>query len=126
MDINDYLIGQSGKDWRELLSDWLGLLPESFTVWLVNRFGDVFTVFEDGSVHMLDVGVGAIKRLADNRDQFATLIDQGDNSGNWLMIDLVDRCVAAGLILSDMQCYGYKVPPIPGGDSLKEFAEVPY
>ena len=31
------------------------------------------------------------------------------------MIDLVDRCVAAGLILSDTQCYGYKVPPILGG-----------
>jgi hypothetical protein len=23
---------------------------------MVNRFGDVFVIFEDGSIHMLDVG----------------------------------------------------------------------
>jgi hypothetical protein len=58
MNIRDYLIEQSAKDWGELLSGWLGVLPASFTGWLVNRFGDVFAVFEDGSVHMLDVGTG--------------------------------------------------------------------
>jgi hypothetical protein len=115
MNIHDYLIEQSGKDWAELLSGWLGVLPASFTVWLVNRFGDVFAVFEDGSVHMLDVGTGVMQRLADSRDEFAARIDAGDNANNWLMIPLVDQCVAAGLTLSDGQCYGYKIPPILGG-----------
>jgi len=115
MNIHDYLIEQSGKDWSELLSGWLGVLPASFTVWLVNRFGDVFTVFEDGSVHMLDVGTGVMQRLADSRDDFAARIDAGDNANHWLMIPLVDQCVAAGLTLSEDQCYGYKIPPILGG-----------
>ena len=96
MNIHDYLIEQSGKDWSELLSGWLGVLPTSLTVWLVNRFGDVFAVFEDGSVHMLDVGTGVMQRLADSRDDFATRIDAGNNANNWLMIPLVDQCVAAG------------------------------
>lgn len=115
MNIQDYLIDQNGKDWSELLSGWSDLLPSSFTLWLVNRFGDAFTVFEDGSVHMLDIGIGVIERVADNRDHFATQIDAGDYASNWLMTHLVDKCVAAGLKLERNQCYSYKVPPILGG-----------
>jgi hypothetical protein len=83
VNIHDYLIDQSGKDWSELLSGWSAALPPPFTVWLVNRFGDVFAVFEDGSVHKLDVGTGAMQRLADSRDDFAARIDAGDNANHW-------------------------------------------
>ena len=51
----------------------------------------------------------------DNRQHFGSLLDVGDNANNWLMIPLVDICVAAGLRLSADQCYGYKVPPLLGG-----------
>jgi hypothetical protein len=116
MDINDYLIPQAGKDWSVLLCGWREALPESFTLWMVNRFGDLFTVHDDGSVHMLDVGAGRLARLADNRDHFCSLVDVGDNANNWLMIPLVNECVAGGMILRPNQCYGYKVPPILGGE----------
>jgi hypothetical protein len=115
MNVHHYLIDQSGKDWSELLSGWSDALPTSFSVWLVNRFGDVFATFEDGSIHMLDVGIGAVKRMADNRDHFADQIDVGDNANNWLMIPLVDQCVAAGITLADNQCYGFKIAPVLGG-----------
>jgi hypothetical protein len=120
MNVYDYLIDQNGKAWSELLSGWLGPLPPSFTVWLVNRFGNVFVVFEDGSVHMLDVGIGAIERVADSRDHFATQVDIDDNADNWFMTSLVDRCVAAGLCLDHNQCYGYKIPPCLGGEYAVE------
>ena len=45
-----------------------------------------------------------------------TLIDLDDNSNNWLMIPLVDQCVAAGMVLNADQCYGFKMPPILGGE----------
>jgi hypothetical protein len=122
MDVHDYLIDQSGKDWSELLSGWSDILPPSFTLWLVNRFGDVFAVFEDGSIHMLDVSIGAVKRIAEDRDHFADQIDVADNANNWLMIPLVDQCVAAGLTLAHNQCYGYKIPPLLGGQySVENF-----
>jgi hypothetical protein len=120
MNIHDYLIDQNGKNWSELLSGWVGALPSSFTLLLVNRFGDVFAVFDDDSVHMLDVGIGAIQRVADNRDHFATQLDADDSASDWLMIHLVDRCVAAGLSLGHNQCYSYKVPPILGGEYTVE------
>jgi hypothetical protein len=116
MDVMDYLIDQEGKDWAELLSGWSILLPGSYTVWLVNRLGDVFAVFDDDSVHFLDVGRGVVERVADNRDHFADLLDVGDNAGGWLAIGIVDACLEAGLKLSPNQCYGFKIPPMLGGN----------
>jgi hypothetical protein len=54
--IADYLIDQSGIDWPKALCSWSWLLPPEFTLWLVNRFGDLFLVLPDDTVHMLDVG----------------------------------------------------------------------
>jgi hypothetical protein len=115
MDLNDYLIPQAGKDWKVLLSGWFELLPRSFTLWMVNRFGDLFVVLDDDAVHMLDVGIGTFKRLANNRNHFAALMDVGDNANNWLMIPLVNACVASGMTLGPNQCYGYKIPPVLSG-----------
>src|ERR1035437_1028952 len=99
MNISDYLIDQSGKNWAELLSGWSPPLPASFTVAFVNRFGDVFAVYEDGSVNFLDVRISSVERVADGRDDYVTKLDIDDNAHNWLMVSLVDQCVAAGLTL---------------------------
>jgi hypothetical protein len=115
MDVMDYLIDLEGKDWEELLSGWRFLLPKSFNVWLVNRVGDVFAVFEDESVHMLDVGRGSIERVADNCDEFITRIDQDDHGNTWMMVSLVNACVKAGMKIGPNQCYGFKIPPMLGG-----------
>ena len=120
MNIHDYLIDQQGKNWSELFSDWGSLVPHSFTLWLVNRFGDAFLALDDGSIHMLDVGGGSFKRVADSRDHFASLLDVEDNADNWLMIPLVDACVAAGMTLGAHQCYGYQHPPLLGGQYTVE------
>jgi hypothetical protein len=82
MNIHDYLIDQAGKDWPALFSDWGSVLPRSFTLWLVNRFGDAFVVLDDGSVRMLDVGIGQFRPVADSRDHFATLLDVEANANN--------------------------------------------
>ena len=123
MNINDYLIDQRNKDWSQLLSGWAGTLPESFTLWLVNRFGDAFLVLDDGSVHMLDIGGGQISQVADSRDHFANSIDLDDNANNWLMIPLVDQCATALPPLGESQCYGFKVPPMLGGEYILDNIE---
>jgi hypothetical protein len=115
IDIHDYLIDQSKKDWANLLLGYAEVLPSSFTVWMVNRLGDVIAVFEDGSVHLLDTGNCIISRVASSRDEFCTLIDLDDNAEGWLMISIVDQCRESGMHLSENQCYGFKVPPILGG-----------
>jgi hypothetical protein len=114
--IHDYLIDQDGIDWSSAFKSWAWLLPEEFTLWLVNRFGDLFLVPPDGSVHMLDVGAGTLTRVAKSRADFSKKMDEADNANEWLMIPLVDQCRAAGVHLKPSQCYGFKTPPVLGGD----------
>lgn len=86
----------------------------------MNRFGDLFITLPDGSVHMLDVGIGALKRLAEDRGGFGRMLDEGDNANLWLMIPLVDSLAAAGVRLKGGQCYSFVVPPVLGGDYSPE------
>jgi hypothetical protein len=124
--VNDYLIDQSGIDWPRVLSGWSWLLPSEFTLWLVNRFADLFLVLSDGSVHMLDVGVGTLTHIADSRDNFCSRIDEGENANVWLMIPLVDELVARGITLQPGQCYGFKTPPVLGGNyTIENVAPLP-
>ena len=93
MSVHDYLIEHGDFDWGHLLSGWKWLLPPKFTLWLIIRYGDLFLILPDGSVNMLDVGIGSLTRMAESRDEFSRLIDEDDNANDWLMIPLVDRLV---------------------------------
>lgn len=120
MNVHDYLIDHNGFNWQELLGPWCRLIPQAVTPWLMNRFGDLFMVYEDGSVNMLDIGGGTVERLADTRDDFQDKIDQGNNANEWLMIPLIDKLVESGMLLGPGQCYGYKQSPVLGGDYTVE------
>jgi len=115
MSIHDYLIDHGGFDSPQLLSAWAWLLPAGVSPWLMNRFGDVFLIYPDGTIHMLDVGGGTVEKVADNRDDFSAKLDQEDNANQWLMLSLVDRLIEAGVRLKPGRCYGYKLPPVLGG-----------
>jgi hypothetical protein len=113
--VHDYLIDHCDFDWAQLLVGWEWLLPAEFNVWLMNRFGDLFLILPDGSVHMLDIGAGALTKMADSRDEFSRLIDEDDNADDWLMIPLVDQIVATGILLQPGQCHSLLIPPVLGG-----------
>ena len=115
MDLNDYVIKQEANDWRVLLAGWKDFLPPSYTLWFVNRLGDLFIVLDEGPVHLLNVGAATFTRVADTREQFGALLDQPSNATAWLATQLIDQCVAAGKVLTDNQCYGYKTAPLLGG-----------
>src|SRR3954462_12118482 len=110
MNVYDYLIDHNGLDGAQLLSGWEWLVPPEFSVWLMNRFGDLFLTLPDGTIHMLDVGGGSLTKLAESRDEFARIIDEDDNADDWLMIPLVDQLVAAGRVLELGQCYSFVTP----------------
>lgn len=115
MNINDYLIDQTGLDWPSLMKEWRWLLPSEFSVWLLTRVGDVFITLPDGSIHMLDVGAGKLQRVAQNRDEFCTKLDEPGVADDWLMIPIVDQLVASGAVLGSGQCYSYRMLPTLGG-----------
>lgn len=120
VNIENYLIDHEDFDWANLLQHRKRLLPDEFTIWMMNRFGDLFLVFNDDSVHLLDVSNGNIEKLADSRDEFCNKINEGNNANIWLMISLVDELVEKGKILSKGQCYSYIQLPILGGEYSTE------
>jgi len=123
-DLNDYLLDVGDAQWAELMADWSFVVPEDFTVWFANRFGNVFMVYPDGSVHLLIIDDGTLLCLAEGREQFALAIDRGNNASEWLMMPLIDACVAAGLTLTPGRCYGFKQLPVLGGTFETDNIEV--
>ena len=115
MDLNDYIIDHEGFDWATILEPWEHLLPEVCTVWIVNRFGEPTLMFDDGSVHLLDLELGAVKRLADSRDALGKLADDAQYARNWLQAAGTEAAEAAGMQLGPGQCYGYAQPLVLGG-----------
>jgi hypothetical protein len=120
MSVQDYLIDHTHFDWPNLLAGWAGLLPPKFTVWLMNRFGDLFLVLPDDSVQLLEVGAGTLTKLAESQDEFCQKMDEGDNASEWLHVSLVDHLVAAGLCSQPGFCYSFRVPPVLGGEPTVE------
>ena len=116
MDINDYLIDHQYYDWAMLLSEWNWLLPYDYRVWWMNKFGDLFLMFEDGSIHFFDVPCGTIEKIADSVDEFYELVNEGANANYWLMIPLVDKLMEAGVTMTEGRCYCFKISPILGGE----------
>ncbi|MEL6108533.1 MAG: T6SS immunity protein Tdi1 domain-containing protein [Planctomycetota bacterium] len=116
MQMDDYLLDHAEVDWSSVLAPWHWLLPASLTIWIVNRFGDIFAVLDDGCVYMFDVGRGTIERVAESREHFGDLLDTDDNASDWLMIPLVDDLVAGDKTLKPGECYGYALNPVLGGD----------
>ncbi len=99
MNLHDYLIDLEGKDWQSMLSAWAELLPATFTMWMVNRFGNVIVIVEDGSIHILDIHAATFEQVATSRDHFSDLADIPVSADDWVMIRLVDQGVAAGIEL---------------------------
>jgi hypothetical protein len=124
--VDDYLIEQPMDDWQSAISAWAWLLPPDATIWGISRFADVFLVMADGTVWMLDVGVGSLTRLADDTIHFQGLVEDEDNAVEWLMTPLVDDLVDSGMTLRSGQCYGFKIPPVLGGDyTIENVAMLP-
>jgi hypothetical protein len=115
MNLEAYLIDHSRFVWRDLLDDWTWLVPSTASVWMMNRFAELVLILEDGSVSYLETSAGALRAIAADQEDFVVKIDQGDNANEWLMIPLVDRCVASGMVLGANQCYGFKTSPTLGG-----------
>jgi hypothetical protein len=121
MQLEDYLIDHQAFDWKAILREWSWLLPkDEFTIWLMNRYGDLFLVFDDQTVHLLDIGSGSIEQIAESRNDFYCKIDESDNANIWLMIPLIDSLVKNGKLIQQGRCYSFIIPPVLGGEYIVE------
>jgi len=115
MDIEDYLISPEGLDFEKLFADWQVFLTENFSVWLINKFGDMFVIYDDKTIHMLDTGGATISQVAENQDDFISKLENSENASDWLLIDLVDEMKLRSAELGKNECFSFINPPILGG-----------
>jgi hypothetical protein len=121
MRLQDYLLAHEEFDWPLILADWRWLLPHGESaVLLMSRYGDLFLEFDEGGIHMLDVGNGSLEKVAESSPDFWRKINEAESANNWLMIPLVDQLVAAGNVLEPGRCYSFIIPPVLGGEYTVE------
>jgi hypothetical protein len=114
-DVENYLLNIEEIDWSAALSTWGWLLPDELSIWMVNRFGDLFLIADDASILHLDMGSGSISQLAKSEAEFVELVTDAENADHWFFATLVDRMVNSGMVLEAKQCYGFKISPVLGG-----------
>jgi hypothetical protein len=99
----------------DLLSDWRWLVGDSMRLLLVSAIGDMFLADAAGQVFWLDTGTGQLQQIAKSVNEFERLRQQREQADQWFIPQLVGDLIASGVRLSLGQCYGYKKPPILGG-----------
>jgi hypothetical protein len=126
METGHYTLDPELFDWPALLSRWKWLMPKPVTPLMVNRLGDLVIVNNDQTVSFFDIGRGRLNQIAASREEFDLLIEESKNSKEWLATPLVKKLLKQGLTFKaeDERIYGFKVPPLLGGEYEPENIEV--
>lgn len=105
------------EEWHRLLADWSWLVPGTFSPMAATLFGDAFLVGNQGEVQFLDAVQGQLTPVAESEEAF----QQQLQTGKWrelLRADLAEQLWAKGLCPREDECYGYRIPPILGGNVI--------
>ena len=120
---DDLTISPKGLDFEELMGSWRWLVDESFSPVLLSALGDFFLQDASGAVHWLDTAWGQLTKVADDPEEFNRLRVDPATAREWFRAELVGQLKAAGVQLQQQQCYGWKVPPVLGGEESAENLE---
>ena len=114
--LNDLTVNFDHLDGASLIEDWQWLVGESRYPILITALGDAFLQdSQDGSVHLLCVGVGGLERIADGLEQFRDLLSSRAFVQARFVPALIIQLRELGHVLEPGQLYGYRTPPVLGG-----------
>jgi len=122
--LEDLTVNFTGIEGADLVEDWRWLVGEQRLPILLTALGDAFLQdLTDGSVHLLSTGPGTIHQVATTVDELMTML----NDKAFVVENFVPRVVVElrnrGQTLAPGQIYGYKVPPVLGGEYATENLE---
>ena len=123
MNVNDLFCDLGGVAAQEILSDWAWLIDEDCSPFKMTAFGDLFLQNEKGHICFLDLVSGEMTRVATSETELATLLAKEEYIQEWLMPDLVSLLRERGVNLGERECYGFKIPPVLGGEISAENIE---
>ena len=111
VDWSRLLIRTDRPDISQLLGCWEWLIGRDMHPLVMTRFGDWFLADPDGRVHYLDLLEGTCTQVAASVPEFEQLMQEPDRLDSWFMLVFCDALYAAGHVLGEDQCFGFKVPP---------------
>jgi len=115
--LNDLTVNFAHLERAKILEDWIWLIGSRRLPILLSALGDAFVQdLDDGSVHLLSAGEGAIQRVADNGATFESLLSDRDFVMESFAPSVVVELREGGCVLLPGQLYGYKIPPHLGGE----------
>jgi hypothetical protein len=117
-----YFIQPSPEALGSALESWQWLDLRGKDVILVTAFADVFLSSDDG-VWFLDTLEGKLKRVFENREALEVSLSTEDGQELYLLSPFIDRAIRDGLVLSESQCYDFKLHPAIGGEVAYENIE---
>ncbi len=122
MTINDLSVNPGGFDRDAFLEDWHWLLPKDAKPVMITVLGDVFAQDPNGAVHFLDTCEGSTETVAEDGQQFQTLLKDPNFVLKHFHPRRVQELKAHGLTPNSGQCYSFKHPPVLGGkDELDNY-----
>lgn len=117
MTLNDLTVNFTHLNRATLLSAWQWLIGTSKLPVLIAASGDAFVQdTSDGSVHVLDVGSGAMHQVASSFEEFQALLQDNDFVVDYFAVEMIGDLRASGCILKAGEIYSFKQPPVLGGD----------
>lgn len=99
----------------EILSDWRWLVGEEAEIVLIGSLGDLFLRDGSGQVLWLDQGSGRLSVIAESEEEFRGLLQQPEQVNEWFLPQMVGDLLLLGRELAPGECFGYKLPPMVGG-----------
>jgi hypothetical protein len=113
---NELTVSPDGVDLDGLLSEWRWLADESYRVVVITSLGDLFLRREDGPIFWLNTCDGTLTEVASSAEEFKQLMGRPEHANEWFVPQLVGDILTAGKGLGPGECFGYKVPPVLGGE----------
>jgi hypothetical protein len=114
--LDDLTVNFNHLDREALLSEWRWLIGPRKQPILVAAIGDAYLQDpDDGTVHLLDVGGGALEQIAASVDEFRELLGDRDFVTDAFVPSTIVALRNEGKTLAAGQVYSYVKPPVLGG-----------
>lgn len=114
--MNELTIDTSAVDVEGMLDAWRWLADESHRPILVSALGDVFLQVPTGAVFRLECGLGRLEEVAPDGEAFRRALTQRESVTEWFLPGLVAELLTLGPPLGPGEVYGWKTPPVLGGE----------
>jgi hypothetical protein len=115
--MNDLTVNFSHLERETILEDWRWLIGPTKQPILLAAIGDAYVQDpDDDTVHLLDVGAGALELIADSVEEFQELLGDSEFVTGSFVPQIVVNLRNAGKPLEAGQIYSYEHPPVLGGE----------